>query len=309
MGWILFVIVAVAALAALPWISERMRKPMDATARKAAPGKFAALPGGLTHYQWHGPQRGPVLVCVHGLATPSFVWGALLHGLTVMGFRVLSYDLYGRGFSGRPEGAQDSAFFLRQLEELLADQEVEDGIIMMGYSMGGAIATCYAAKHPLMLDRLVLLAPAGLSYRPTRLAEWMRKTPILGDWAMAVLGGVWLRHGIRAASRTPTDIPDFHTRQAGETRYRGFLSAVLSSTRHILARDLSAEHAALAKTDIPVLAIWGGEDRVIGLAGMGKLAALNRRARQSEIDKAPHSLAYSHPREVLAALQEFLREV
>lgn len=286
-----------------------LRRPMTARARAGAPGQFVRLSRGVTHYQWHGHLNGPIAVCVHGLTTPSYVWDALVPGLTMMGYRVLTYDLYGRGYSDRPAGVQDAAFFTNQLEELLADQEVEGGILLMGYSMGGAIATDYAARHPDMLERLVLLAPAGLSYRPGRVDRFVRRVPVLGDWLWAILGGWWLRRGLQAEAAVPAAVADIYARQAAETRWRGFLPAVLSSQRHILSHIQSEEHRAIAAAKIPVAGIWAEKDSVIHISGLGKLAEINRLARQTSVDGAPHALAYTHPKQVIAALQEFLREV
>ena len=44
-------------LAALPVVAELLRWPAK---RGKAPGEFAALPSGVTHYRWHGPEDGPV---------------------------------------------------------------------------------------------------------------------------------------------------------------------------------------------------------------------------------------------------------
>lgn len=146
MIWALLAIVVFIAL--WPFVRE-MRKPeMTDRWREDAPGSFVTLSQGVAHYDWIGPVRGPVAVCVHGLTTPSFVWGGLAQGLAAMGFRVLVDDLYGRGYSDRPKGKQDKAFFVAQLEELLAHQEVEADFTLFGYSMGGSIATAFAAKHP-----------------------------------------------------------------------------------------------------------------------------------------------------------------
>ncbi|MGR3617231.1 MAG: alpha/beta fold hydrolase [Paracoccaceae bacterium] len=95
-----------------PFIREARKPEMTQKQRANALGEFAQLSQGLTHYQWIGPLRGPIAVCVHGLTTPSFVWGGIAQGLAKMGFRVLVYDLYGRGFSDRPKGQQDRVFFL-----------------------------------------------------------------------------------------------------------------------------------------------------------------------------------------------------
>lgn len=307
MYWFLLIIVII--LIAAPVIIERRRKPMDTAMRKGAQGHFADLPSGKTHYQWHGPLDGPIAVCVHGLTTPSYVWDALMIGLNRMGYRVLTYDLYGRGYSDRAKGAQDAEFFNRQLEELLEDQEVDGGIMLLGYSMGGAIVTSYGAKHPDMLERLILLAPAGLGVKPSKIQLFITKTPIIGDWIMLVLGGWFLRKDLETEAKTPSLVPNIYDKQRADTYVRGFLPAILSSQRNFLKGDLVKEHKTLAKANIPVAAIWGETDAVIPLSGLGKLAEINNKSRQTMISDAPHSLTYTYPNEVIKAIQEFLREV
>ncbi len=305
-----WVLLAILAIYFLPLaIARHRRRPMNKAARSEAPGKFANLPSGRTYYEWHGPLNGPIAVCIHGLTTPGYVWRAIEGGLKMMGYRVLTYDLYGRGYSARPLGRQNADFFITQLEELLEDQGIDGGIMLLGYSMGGAIATCYAAKHPDMLERLILIAPAGLGVKSNRLQEFMAKTPVIGDWIMRVFGGHMIRKAVKAESATPSEIPDIYDRQIAETRVRGFLPAVLSSRRHILSKPLDEEHRKIAKTGLPVAAIWGEEDKVIPLAGLGKLTKLNRNVRQTMVKGASHSLAYTHSKDVINAIQEFLREV
>ena len=73
-------------------------------ARADAPGRFALLSRGATHYQFLGLRGGPLAICVHGLSTPSFVFEALAAFLIGRGYRVLIYDHYGRGYSDRSKG-------------------------------------------------------------------------------------------------------------------------------------------------------------------------------------------------------------
>ena len=148
--------VALAVLIAAPFAREAMRRVPD---RATAPGQFARLSQGVTHYQWGGPVRGPVVVAIHGLTTPSPLWDDIGARLGRLGYRLLVYDLFGRGFSDAVPGPQDRAFFLRQLTDLLADQGLRDDLTVMGYSMGGSIATAFAADQPERMKRLILLAP------------------------------------------------------------------------------------------------------------------------------------------------------
>src|SRR6056297_2990067 len=125
MIWLGFLALALAGLAAAPFLREAAKPTMDDTARRSAPGSFGTLSRGVTHYRWMGAARGPVAVCVHGLTTPSFVWHGVAQGLGAMGFRVLIYDLYGRGYRDPPGGPQHRAVFPTQHEDMLDDQVVD----------------------------------------------------------------------------------------------------------------------------------------------------------------------------------------
>jgi pimeloyl-ACP methyl ester carboxylesterase len=287
-----------AAAAGAPFAAEALKIPVDSL-RAEAEGEFARLPRGVTHYRWRGPGEGPVTVCVHGLSTPSFVWDFVADRLAAAGRRVLTYDLFGRGLSDRPRGAQDRGFFLDQLDALLADQEVTAPFELIGYSMGGSIATAFAVRDPDRLTRLVLLAPAGLDYAPSGLMRSAAALPGLGDWLVRAFAGAELR---RAAAGLPDDFAGIRTRMAAEIRVRGYLPAVLSSQRHLLAEDQSADHRRLAATALSVRAIWGAEDSVIPISSRARLAALNPAAGQVTVPGAGHALGVTHAEAVAAAI-------
>lgn len=295
-------------LAALPVLAERMRGPIDARARRGATGSFAELSQGLTYFDWRGPSRGPVVVCVHGLTIPSYVWTPLAEALALKGFRVLTYDLYGRGLSDRPPGVQDSDFFLRQLKELLEDQKVTSHVTLMGYSMGGAIATAFAAQYPGAIDKLVLLAPVGLGHRLGGFAEFCQRVPVLGDGLMQTFGGFVHRAGVNRKTPAPAAVPDMLARQRAEMDRRGTLRAVLSSQRNILSESREDDHRTFFRTGLPVLAVWGEEDAIIPLAALGRLTQMNRKVRQVSLPGADHALPWTHPREIMAALSDFLSD-
>lgn len=274
---------------------------MDAARRAGAPGQIAELPRGATHYRWAGPEDGPVAVLVHGLSTPAYVFAATERSLAGLGYRVLSYDLYGRGYSARARGRQDRAFFLDQLRALLKHQEVAGPLTVLGFSMGGQIAAAFAAAEQ-DVEALVLVAPAGLV--PGTGSVWTM--PLVGDWLTRVAGGWALRRELVEHRTTATVIPDFEDRQAAETKMRGYLPALLSSRRHMLSRGADRDLRMVAMAEVPVLAIWGTDDPVIPRRALGRLAELCPDAHHVEIRGAGHTLLQTHPTEVGAALRDFL---
>lgn len=303
MIWFLVFLLLLAAIAIWPFAREAMRNPMNDAARKDAPGEFAHLSQGITHFRWIGPVRGPVAVCVHGLTTPSMVWDAVAQGLALMGFRVLVYDLYGRGYSDRAPGPQDQDFFIRQLDDLLASQGVTEDVTLLGYSMGGAIVSAYTARNPDRVRRMILLAPAGMGHDLGKLAKFTRDTPILGDWLMLLRYPGLHRKGTEAERALPTEVKGIIDYQQAELDKRGFVPAVLASMRGILPRPLEQEHRAISREGISVIAIWGRDDTVIPLSAMGRLTQWNRMARQEVIDGAGHGLTYTHASAIIRTIE------
>lgn len=302
-----FLLVFVGAVAALPIVLERRRATIGPGERQNAKGEFAVLSQGVTHYRWLGSARGPVAVLIHGIATPSVAMFDLAEGLGRMGYRVLIYDLYGRGLSDAARGRQNGAFFLRQLSDLLYHQDVPEEVTLVGYSMGGAIATLFAARHPHRVTRLILLAPAGIVTPEDDFARFCRRWPVIGDW----VHGTFARRRILAA--IPADGPNLNLNivryaQRAELNRKGYLRAILSSRRGVLSERLEKEHRKIAKMALPVVAIWAEKDEVIPLSALGLLAQWNRGAHQEVVPGAGHAMPYSHPGEALKALRVGLRD-
>jgi len=295
-----------AAFAAAPVAAETWRRPMTREAQARAPGQFAELPKGRTHFRWSGPVNGPIAVCIHGLSTPSYLFAGTERSLAALGYRVLTYDLYGRGYSDRATGRQTIDFLLAQLRDLLGNQGIDEPLTLVGFSMGGALATAFAAEEGKRIKSLVLIAPAGLVQPQDDPLARLWTFPAIGDWLMRVAGGWALRRELAAQINDPTIIPDLLDRQAAETRTRGYLPALLSSRRHALSGTLDDDHAAIRGYGTPVLAIWGRLDPVIPIRAMARLTELNPECHHVEIQDGGHCLPQTHPSNIAEALQTFL---
>ncbi|WP_296422677.1 alpha/beta fold hydrolase [Yoonia sp.] len=304
--WIL-AIALIGIVAMAPFLIERLRPTIGTSQRHGADGDFAQLSQGLTHYRWVGPARGPAAVVIHGLTTPSVGMDELAEGLGALGYRVLVYDLYGRGLSDAPLGLQDRAFFLRQLSDLLAHQNLIEEITLVGYSMGAAIATAFAAQNPHRIKRVIMLAGAGVVMQESRFSGFCRRTPVLGDWVHGLFARRRILKTIPARARRP-EVSRVFMAQRHELHRRGFLPAVLSSRRGILAERQESEHRKLGRDDVPVVAIWAERDQVIPIESLGLLAQWNRAARQEVVPGADHALPYTHSAELIAAIRAALRD-
>ncbi|SEW39648.1 Pimeloyl-ACP methyl ester carboxylesterase [Cognatiyoonia koreensis] len=308
MGIVWILIGIVAALVILSIMLERQRHPIGKAERKGAPGKFAELSQGITYYRWHGPVRGPVLVAIHGLTTPSIVFDVIAGGLGAMGYRVLTYDLYGRGLSDAPGGEQNRDFLLQQLDDLLEHQNLNEDLTLLGYSMGGSIATAFTETQSHRVKRLILLATAGADMNESGFSRFCRRYPVIGDWVHNLIGAARMRRAISAEAEA-SEVDGVKRAQRDQLGRRGFLPAVLSSRRGMLAETQKEAHQTIGRADVPVIAIWGEADDVIPISALGTIAQWNRNARQETIPGAGHGMPYTHATAVIEKLRAILIEV
>ena len=278
--------------------------PLEYTRDK---GRFADLSNGRIFYQWHGPDTGPVLVLVHGLSTPSFVWRDMLPKLVQAGFRVLTFDHFGRGFSEYPGQAQTSDFFVKELDELLNVLDVQDPVTLLGYSMGGGIVASFAALQPYRIGRLILLAPVGLRSNLGGFFKTLLLMPVLGDVLLGLFGPYRFRKGLRESARSEAVDAAMIDMQIAETRQPAFAAAVLSSLRHVVRTDLRPAYEKLAKSGLPILVIFGEKDAVIPISSAEILRQRIPQAQIVVVPEAGHGLAYTHAGQVTGAVLDFIR--
>ena len=296
------ILAAVGGLAVYPAWREHRRLIMDATARADAPGNFVNLHHGTVHYRFYGPETGPLAVCVHGLTTPAFVFEGIAERLVAQGYRVLTYDHFGRGYSDRPAVPQDRSFFTRNLVELLDALNIHEPFDLVGYSMGGWVATAFAADHPDRIKKLVLLAPAGMGHELGALAKFCVRVPVVGSWLFALGYARQHIHGTEAERALPSSVPFIIDRQQKELLYRGFIPAVLASIRGALSATTQRDHTALCDARTDVIAIWGECDDVIPLACKDRLSEWNPNVTHHIVMGAGHGVTYTHTDDVVAVM-------
>src|SRR5579885_82228 len=104
---------------------------------------------------------GTVLMLVHGYTGSSADWEELLP-LLPGDWRIVRTDLRGAGESDKPETGYLIETYARDLADLAAALSLPP-FVLIGHSMGGAVAARYAVEHQDLLRGLILLAPAPLN--------------------------------------------------------------------------------------------------------------------------------------------------
>ena len=300
-------VVAAVALAIPYFAFDRETTTLTQTTRSGLSGSFVALTGGVTHYEWQGPESGPPVVLVHGFSTPMFIWDNTVPALTSAGFRVLRYDLFGRGFSDRPEVEYGEDLFDRQLIDLLAALEIKVPVKLVGLSMGGAIATIFAARHPDKVDRLVLIAPAGFPVTLPFTSKLVR-LPVIGDYLMKAVGDRSLIKSARKALYAPEAAPGFLEEFEQQLAYKGYKRAIVSTLNHFDLHNQQAAFETAGRHSRPVLLIWGKQDAVIPFAHSARVKKAMPRAQLVAVQNAGHVCPYESPGVVNAVMVAFLQQ-
>ncbi|KAI1385091.1 alpha/beta-hydrolase [Hypoxylon trugodes] len=133
--------------------------------------------GSIRVYEF-GPEDGRKVLFIHGISTSCMTLKDIAIPLSKNGCRVMLFDLFGRGFSDAPDDIPyDTRLFVTQILLVLASSQLpwtgENGLSVIGYSLGGGIAANFAATFPNMVGSLILLAPAGL-IRPENFGRMTR---------------------------------------------------------------------------------------------------------------------------------------
>ncbi len=157
----IIIIIAAPAIIYLIMSSRQETATLTETVRHTAPGKFIKLNNGWVHYLDQGPDTAETVLLIHGGGVTGIeVWKNQIPFLLDKGCRVIAYDLYGRGFSDRPQIKNSPKLFDDQLTSLLDSLNIQKPIDIISMSMGAIIAVDYAKSHPEKVKKLIMLDPA-----------------------------------------------------------------------------------------------------------------------------------------------------
>lgn len=297
----IFAILLLTALS-LPVTRNAEQGPLTEIDRSEAPGQFVRLSGGDVLFELQGPEDGPVVVFIHGFSVPSYTWERNAAFLAQRGYRVLSFDLYGRGYSARPDLSYDRMTFVNQVAELLDALGIGQQVTLVGISMGGAIVAAFAAEHPAKVERLVLLAPFN---RPIDIGPL--KTPVLGEYLGYAFYVPDLPEKQRGDFVTPAAQDEWVDRYRVQMQYDGFRRAILATARHFIQSDPSIDFETVGAAGMPTLLLWGDSDSTFPAEqSQDVLKALGDNARYHLVPGAGHALHYEKADKINDLIAAFL---
>lgn len=280
----------------------------DATRETASSGVYIKLSQGTTHIELGGAASGRPVVLIHGFSVPYFIWDPTFSGLASAGFRVLRYDLFGRGLSDRPVTKYDLNLFVRQLSDLLDGLKFQK-VDLIGLSMGGAIASAFTVQSPRKVNRLVLIDPVGVAPMPLSALYRAAILPGISELILGLAGTESILGGLASDFFDPTHIKLFKDQYLKQMQIKGFKRAILSTVRNKTVDGFPKVYEQLGRLDaIPKLLLWGRNDQTLPLVQSDQLRKLLPNTEFHVMDDCGHIPHYERPEMVNPILINFLTQ-
>ncbi len=300
------VLVILALGAGLVFFTQRTARRVEAALPPA--GRFIDVPGARLHVVDRG--QGPAVLLLHGLAGQlgHFTYGIVDELATQ--YRVLAIDRPGSGYSLRTPGA--SASLSAQADVLAALIEKLDlgRVLVVGHSLGGAVALRLAQRHPERVAGLALVAPlthpmheVPASFRGLVIARpWMRA---LVAWTLAVPLSIAMRDALLRAVFAPEAVPvDFATRGGGLLALRPSQFIAASTDLAAIPEDLPRMVQGYRTMRLPVSILYGRSDRILDPSGQGETLAAELPGAELTLVDGGHMLPVTAPKRTA----QFIRE-
>lgn len=245
--------------------------------------------------------RGKPLVMLHGWGMHGGIWGDLAASLAE-DFEVHNVDLPGHGASD----AQGD-FTLDDIGAML-DTQFDHPVSVLGWSLGGIIAQHWAARSPLKVERLILMA----------------STPCFSereDWVLGMASETLQQFATELEKNHAATLRRFLALQVrGSEHERELLTALREKLFSRGEPDIAALRAGLGilrDADLreqlpgiqqPTLAIAGQRDKLTPPEASYYLAQKMSHAQVVEVAGTAHAPFLSHGETVVQHIKKFLHE-
>jgi len=258
-----------------------------------------------------GQQHEQTILLIHGLGTNGHHdWRETIPVLAQR-YHVLAIDL--PGFGASPTLPQGYAFAsLAELLQQTLDHYAVGPAIVMGHSLGAAIALDYAHRHPAQVERLILVDVAGVLQKQVfanHIAQWPLPQQVGLPPLDRVLSQV-NRH-IDTVKRNVLNWPDQLFDLTGFLRANPAIRSLLLRDQVMLDAAIGLVEtdfsAAIRNTHTATFILWGSEDQVTPVRTGRLLANRMPNARLYLVPGARHVPMLEAPGEFHRLLADVLQ--
>jgi len=294
------VVLASAGVAA--FMPERVLDAEFARQRWLAGASVQARQIGDHRWSYLEAGQGPLIVLVHGFTGSKENWLPVMRALAKT-HHVIAPDLPGWGESERQaSGGYGPSAQVERLALFLKAQN-ETPVLLVGHSMGGQIVGLLAARHPELVDRILLMSSAGVKFEEN---EFGREV-LAGRNPFEVKSRAELHRYLGIVFTDPPFVP-WPADEAMVRRRRvdvAFEQKVLDSIgRGPEAFILESE---LGRIRAPVLLLWCRDDRVIDVSAADVFHRHLANSRTVLLAGCGHMPMMAQPGNVVEAIAAFLQ--
>jgi pimeloyl-ACP methyl ester carboxylesterase len=254
---------------------------------------------------------GPRLVFLHGFTDQAETWFPVMQLLAAQGQRSVAVDLPGAGHGDTlAPGAALPQF--DPFSSALVDAWTEDGVapILVGNSLGAAIALRAAQRTQLAGGGLVLISPAGIGYAPwVAVFQGLRPLhPILLTPVVPMPVYRWLAARLFAylASGDGPLVPGAAATHASQFRRMRDVRRILGPGSQMVTELPEGGRPAMPSVNTAIL--WGRKDRMTPVRGAEILAALAPHADVRVLDGLGHCPQIERPDLLCELILEFVAD-
>jgi pimeloyl-ACP methyl ester carboxylesterase len=257
--------------------------------------------------------EGPVVLMIHGL---SGSWQNWLENIPFFAreYRVIAVDLPGFGESEMPIEKISISNYADTVDALLDVLEIDTPVRLVGNSMGGFIGAEMAIRYAPRIERLVLVAAAGLSVENIRTERQEGLRHRAENLAFFNIG--WM------ASRSPTVVrrprlrsavmllvvahpdklpPELTFEQVKGSGKEGFPGALEALCNYPIRERLP-------EIECPTFIVWGDKDRLVPLKDASVFEELISDSRKVIYKDTGHLTMLERPARFNADVHAFLQE-
>ncbi|MBV7379265.1 alpha/beta fold hydrolase [Maritimibacter dapengensis] len=308
---VIILLLAAAAFGVIVLIAMRKTRELARAAETAVPpnGRFVKISTGRLHYVEAG--QGPSVLVIHGLGGQLRSLSHWLAEPLSRRFRVVFVDRPGMGYSDRPDSASaridDQAGYMEEVIDTLDLGRT----IVVGHSLGGAIACALALRCPEKIAGLALVAPL---LRPsTTQTKAFAALGVKGDGmrrfiaqSFAVPTTAKNQDVTRDEVFGPDPIPRDYTVAGGgllSLRPRTFFNT--SRDYVSVGEVMPAQWKRYDEIVCPVRVIYGTEDRILDYKEQG--VEVSERYRHFKLTTLPgkgHMIPLTAPQEVVKVIED-----
>lgn len=242
------------------------------------------------------PGTGPEVLLIHGIGSSSGDFNPVIRQMGEFS-QPITIDLRGHGASGQPASGYHYRDYIRDLEIVLADLQMESPIIL-GHSLGGIITLMWAALHSAKPRALVIEdSPlrSGEDFRDA-FEGWLQLNALPQEVVKA-----WY------ADKHP-NWPEAVLEQRSFDMVNTAREAILELQAASLSNDGLDTFGELGAITAPVLFLQG-DPEVGSMVNPDDLASLQRLLPHMQVEQftgAGHTIHRSHPDAWLKSVRAFV---